>query len=85
MQLANYSQRFYDGHMMDSGTSLVGLFFMLLVLGTIVWAVIYLARTFSQNSQPNSTLRDPLDIARERYAKGEITKQELTEMKKELK
>ena len=28
--------------------------------------------------------KDPLDIARERYAKGEISKEEFTDMKKEL-
>jgi uncharacterized membrane protein len=30
-------------------------------------------------------VRDPLDYAKERYAKGEITKEELADIKKELK
>lgn len=85
MQLANYPQGYYDGHMMDGGTGLIGLLFMLLVLGVIVWAIIYLARTLGQNSRPSDSHRDPLDIARERYAKGDITKQELADIKKELK
>jgi uncharacterized membrane protein len=45
---------------------------------------IYLVRTYAGHSHTTGT-RDPLDIARERYAKGEITKDEFAEIKRELK
>lgn len=80
----HYSQRYYDYPMMDGGNSLVGLLFMLLILGVIIWAAVYVARTMGQHMKTNGR-QDPLDIARERYAKGEITKEELADIKKELK
>ena len=57
------------------------LFFVLLVL-----VAVYLIRASSSHNHagPTST-HEPLDIARERYAKGEITKDEFSEIKKELR
>jgi len=55
------------------------LIFWVVVIALIVWGVIWLARRGGA-----STERDPLDIARERYAKGEISKEEFEEIKKRL-
>jgi putative membrane protein len=49
------------------------------VIALIVWGVIWLARRGGASAE-----RDPLDIARERYAKGEISKEEFEEIKKRL-
>ena len=87
MQLAHLSQGYTDGMRMgmDGGWSFLGLLFSLLVLGTIVGIVIYLVRALGQQTRSGGEYREPLDIARERYARGEITRDELAEIKKELK
>jgi len=53
------------------------------IIALIVWGVIALVK---RNSFPSDTphKHDPLDIAKERYAKGEINKEEFEEIKKDL-
>lgn len=75
---------YHNGPMMTGGngawvSAVFGILFFLL----LVVMVIYVLRIMSNHS-PASGRREPLDIARERYAKGEITKEELAEIKKEL-
>jgi putative membrane protein len=58
----------------------------LLIVLIIAGVAIYLIRAFTQaNTTHRTEMRDPLDIAKERYAKGEITKEELADIKSELK
>ncbi len=51
----------------------------IVIIGLIVWGVIALTRRGQ-----SSTKRDSLEIAKERYAKGEITKEEFEQLKKDL-
>lgn len=86
MQLAQYYQDY--GPMMDRWDhgSWVGVVFGLLFFLLIVALAIYLFKAItSGHTSGQSQAREPLDIAKERYAKGEITKDELAEIKKELK
>lgn len=55
----------------------------LLVLILIIWLVV---RTTSQNNSDNSPApkKSPMDILKERYARGEIDKAEFEERKKDL-
>ena len=54
----------------------------LMVLAAIVWIVI---KAVNQNKAPNeSEQKTPLDILKERYARGEIDKKEFEERKKDL-
>ncbi len=53
------------------------------VIGLIVWGVVALAKRGTSTSDTTQK-RDPLDIAKERYAKGETSKEELKEIKKNL-
>ena len=55
----------------------------IVVIGLIVWGVVALLRRGS-SAPDTSQKRDPLEIARERYAKGEISKGEFEEIKKNL-
>ena len=55
----------------------------IVIIGLIVWGVIALTR-YATHSSGSSERRRPLDIAKERYAKGEITKEEFERMKKDL-
>ena len=55
----------------------------IVVIGLIVWGVIALTRHSGSGAQFGSK-RTPLDIAKERYANGEITKEEFEQFKKDL-
>ncbi len=53
------------------------------IIALIVWGV---KRLTERNGSGSSTTRrhEPLDIARERYAKGEISREEFQQIKKDL-
>lgn len=55
------------------------LFFSLLFWAVIIWVIASLFKHHDQTSEPES-----LEILKTRYAKGEITKKEFEEMKKDL-
>jgi len=59
-----------------------GFLFMLLFLVAIIWLVVTLVNPAQSNEKDNS---DPLTILKKRFAKGEITKKQFEEMKKEIK
>jgi putative membrane protein len=53
----------------------------LVMVGVVVWLIVQWVKFFSKKKDT----RTPHDIAKERYAKGEITKEELEEIKRNLK
>jgi len=55
----------------------------IIIIGLIVWGVIALTR-HAGKGPGDGERRNPLDIARERYAKGEITREEFERIKKDL-
>ena len=88
MQLLQFAHGYYDdmmgGQYGDMGWA--GMFIMLLFWVLIIGFIVLLVRSFmQQNGRTTGSHRDPLDIARERYAKGEISKEELTDIAKTLK
>ena len=68
---------------------------MILWLVVIVGVIVFLVKQFGNNSTNNKQIRNysshsnqeetPLEIAKKRYAKGEIDKEELEEIKTELR
>lgn len=75
--------------MMGYGFPLFGGFgwvFMILFWGLVIWGIVSLVRgDFGNDNHRNrSTEKSPLDILKERYAKGEINKEEFEEKKKDL-
>ena len=62
----------------------IGMIFVWIALiGLVVWGVIALTRRGGAGSDISEKHR-PLDIARERYAKGEISKDEFEQIKMDL-
>lgn len=57
--------------------------FWIVIIGLIVWGAIALTRHSGVRSEPG-TKQSPFDIAKERYARGEITKDEFERIKKDL-
>lgn len=59
--------------------------FRLLMLALVVAGVIWVAKILVQRDATSDTApTTPLDLAKERFAKGEITKEQLDEIRKEL-
>ena len=74
MQLGVFIMMFFGGWMW---------ILWIVIIGLVVWGIIALVKHSSSTSNI-SQKRDPLDIAKERYAKGEISKQEFEEIRKNL-
>jgi putative membrane protein len=64
--------------------------FWILIIGLVIWAVIQLANRSgggqSSNHYPQLTSQqeDALEVLKKRYARGEITKSEYEEMRRDL-
>jgi putative membrane protein len=69
------------GHMMDWGYGIDGFIWPLIVLIVLVGVVIYFIKNRDKMKDYDES---PLEILKKRYAKGEITKQQFEEMKKDL-
>ena len=79
----------YGPHMMWGGGWagwIVGPLMMIVLLAIAVAVVLALVRAFGGGPPPahGATHRDPLDILKERYAKGEIDREEFEERRRVL-
>jgi len=60
---------------------------MLLLWIAIIWLVVWGIRSLTRHREPREGTpekRDALDIAKERYAKGQISKEEFEQIKRDL-
>jgi putative membrane protein len=71
------------GHPYGHGFGVAMVVIMVIVWGAIIALTIWGIRRLNRHS-PCKTSSNALDIARERYAKGEITKEQFEEIKKGL-
>ena len=63
-----------------------GFIFMLLFWGLVIFAIAALVRWLMTQSSPGRSSRDksPLEIVQERYARGEIDREEYEQKKRDL-
>jgi len=71
------------GHMMDWNYGLGGFIWFLVILAILLGVVIYFIKNREKLRQDYEE-ESALEILKKRYAKGEITKQQYEEMKKDL-
>jgi len=64
------------------GVSMILLWVGLIIL--LVWVVMKIVKGSSNGGGGSESGKDALDIAKERYAKGEIAKEEFEQIKKDL-
>lgn len=78
----------FPNHMFDggffTGWMVFGWLMMIVWWALIIGAVILIVRALVRNASGTPSGHSALDIIKERYAKGEITKKEFEEMKREL-
>ena len=78
----------YRGWGWGYGMGWGGGIFMALVcivfIGLVIWGIVMLARHGHMTEHHSLTNKTPIDIAKERYAKGEITKEQFDQIKKDL-
>jgi putative membrane protein len=65
------------------GGWIVGLIIMVIFWGGLIALIVWGIRRLTEHSQP-AHKQDPLDIAKDRYARGEITREQFEQIKKDL-
>ncbi len=63
---------------------LFGGLWALLFWGAIIALVVWVVKRLTGGDESTPRQRDPLDIAKERYARGEITREQFDQLKKDL-
>jgi putative membrane protein len=75
----------YQGPMMNGYNDNWGVFMMLFWAVFLITIIMVVLRLLKHHEIGTSHKTDPLDIAKERYAKGEIKKDEFEHLRKDLK
>ena len=61
-----------------------GWIFMILFWGLVILGIVYLVKLIAGGSNKGDQSETALDILKKRYARGEISKDEFEQMKKEI-
>lgn len=55
-----------------------------LFLGSIIWLIVWSVKKATEHNSPDLANRNAIDIAKARYARGEITNDQFAQIKKDL-
>ena len=74
------------GYMFGDGWLGMTFGFLLFIVfwGAVIWLIVWAVRKSSGSKGMEGTTQSALDIAKVRYAKGEITKEQFEQIKKDL-
>jgi len=74
------------GYWFDGGWIWMIFGFILFVLfwGGVIWLIVWAVKRTTTSKNQDVTILSALDIAKNRYAKGEITKEQFEEIKKDI-
>jgi len=67
------------------GMGLFGGFSMLIFWGALIWLIFWLIKQNNESKNKDHPDKVPLEIAKERYASGEITKKQFDQLKRDLR
>ncbi len=70
----------YDGHMFGFGWGFMWLFWVVVIVAIVFMVKTFMGNSSSQDKEPKSAE----EILKERYAKGEIDREEFERMRKDL-
>jgi putative membrane protein len=76
---------YYYGPMMDGRDWGFGILMMMFWLLSFAIIAVFIVKLLKGHGFGNQQKYDPLDIAKERYAKGEISKEQFEQLNKDLK
>jgi putative membrane protein len=76
---------YYQYPMMNGYNDGWGIFMMMFGVLLLIVVVVLVLRLLKHHELSTSHRNSPIDIAKERYAKGEIEKDEFEKLKKDLK
>lgn len=62
----------------------IGLLWMVILWGAIIAFIVWGMRRLARHNTTNISTGNPLDIAKTRYARGEINKDQFEQIKKDL-
>ncbi len=71
-------------HNMFGGGMWFSWLFWLIIIAVAAWLIMNMVNRSQKNSGSDSAIESALDILNNRYAKGEITKEQFEQMKKDL-
>mgnify|MGYP000952188038 CR=1 FL=1 len=75
----------WDGHEGMGWWMLIGSLWFVLFWGLIIWAVVtFVSRLDGSRSNRSTREESPIDIAKRRYARGEISKEEYDRLRTDL-
>lgn len=66
------------------GGGIIGAMFMVAWWAIVIGVIVIVVRWFADQTKRTNNKKTPLDVLKERYAKGEITKEEFESKKKDL-
>ncbi len=76
----------WDGMGFGAGWAILAGVIMIIFWAAVIWLIVWAIRRATHHDYTTTGVgaKTPLDIAKERYAKGEITREQFEEIKKNL-